>query len=75
MDLNDTSITVWCPLVDADERNGSLHVVEGSHKIVPDVSGPWGNPFFRNFEKRATREILEGPFPAEQAKLWLSTIA
>jgi Phytanoyl-CoA dioxygenase (PhyH) len=59
MDLNDTSITVWCPLVDADERNGSLHVVEGSHKIVPEVSGPWGNPFFRNFEKELLEKYLK----------------
>lgn len=59
IDINDTTITVWCPLSDTNEQNGTLQVVEGSHKLVPDISGPWGNPFFKNFEEELIEEYLK----------------
>ncbi|RCJ32535.1 hypothetical protein A6769_27780 [Nostoc punctiforme NIES-2108] len=34
---NYTSLTLWCPLIDTNEENGTLKVVEGSHKIVLDI--------------------------------------
>lgn len=46
---NDTSLTVWCPLIDVDEQNGTLYVVEGSHKIVPNIETYNTTPFFYNF--------------------------
>src|SRR5947209_20077215 len=33
ININDTSVTIWCPLLDTDESNGTIQVVEGSHKI------------------------------------------
>jgi hypothetical protein len=39
-DLNDTATTVFCPLVDTDEVNGSFHLVEGSHKISQHIFAP-----------------------------------
>lgn len=62
IEINDTSITVWCPLLDTDELNGTLQVVEASHKIVPEISGPTGNPFFRNFEAELIEKYLK-PLP------------
>ncbi len=47
--LNDTSITFWCPLVDTNEENGTLQVVEGSHKIMSDINGPAMTFYFDNF--------------------------
>lgn len=35
-----TSISVWCPLVDSNEKNGTLQVVPGSHKRFAPVRGP-----------------------------------
>lgn len=35
-----TSISVWCPLVDSNEQNGTLQVVPGSHKRFAPVRGP-----------------------------------
>lgn len=35
-----TSISVWCPLVDSNELNGTLQVVPGSHKRFAPVRGP-----------------------------------
>ena len=35
--LNDRTINIWCPLVDTDDYNGTLQVVEGSHKVMPNI--------------------------------------
>lgn len=35
-----TSISIWCPLVDSNTKNGTLQVVPGSHKRYGEVRGP-----------------------------------
>lgn len=35
-----TSVSIWCPLVDSDEQNGTLQIVPGSHKRFGLVRGP-----------------------------------
>jgi hypothetical protein len=61
-DLNDTTVTLWCPLVDVVESNGALQVVEGSHKIVPHVQGPNSPCYFRDFKDEVIRNHLR-PLP------------
>lgn len=46
---NETSLTVWCPLIDVDENNGTLQVIEGSHKIVPNIETFNSTPFYHNY--------------------------
>jgi hypothetical protein len=53
--LEDTSVTVWCPLLDTDVANGTLELVVGSHKIVPHVEGPSVPGFF----DKIRREVIE----------------
>ena len=35
-----TSISIWCPLVDSNESNGTLQVVPSSHKRFGEFRGP-----------------------------------
>ena len=35
-----TTVSIWCPLVDSTEVNGTLQVVPGSHKRFGEVRGP-----------------------------------
>lgn len=48
-DINETCIAVYCPLVDTNETNGAFHLVEGSHKIFPNVFAPTVPPYCLNF--------------------------
>lgn len=34
------TVSVWCPLVDSNQMNGTLEVVPGSHKRYGEVRGP-----------------------------------
>jgi Phytanoyl-CoA dioxygenase (PhyH) len=61
-DLNDTTVTFWCPLLDVVGSNGALQVVEGSHKIVPHVEGPNSPCYFRDFKEDLIRKHLR-PIP------------
>lgn len=35
-----TSVSIWCPLVDSNEQNGTLQVVPGTHKRYGEFRGP-----------------------------------
>lgn len=35
-----TSVSVWVPLVDSNEANGTLQMVDGSHKRFGEIRGP-----------------------------------
>jgi Phytanoyl-CoA dioxygenase (PhyH) len=58
MPVEDTSVTVWCPLVDVSENNGGIQIVESSHKIVPDIAALGAIDFFRPFEDVLVKDYL-----------------
>lgn len=50
-DLDDTSVTIWCPLQDTYRENGTIQFVPGSHKILPHVEGPALPGYFKDFKQ------------------------
>jgi hypothetical protein len=58
-DINDTTVTVWCPLVDVVAENGALQFVEGSHKILPHIEGPMNPGYFDTFRKELIQKYLK----------------
>lgn len=62
LDLEDTSVTMWCPLQDVDAQNGTLYLVPGSHKILPHIESidvAYGYPYFRDFESALIEKYLK----------------
>lgn len=49
--IKETPVVIWCPLVDVSESNGTLQVVEGSHKIVPGIFAYDYPNFFANYRE------------------------
>ncbi|MCF8253155.1 MAG: phytanoyl-CoA dioxygenase family protein [Bacteroidia bacterium] len=54
-----TSFTIWCPLVDTSTENGTITLVKGSHKIVPDIATLDVPYYFHNFEQTLLDNYLE----------------
>lgn len=54
-DIRDTTLTLWCPFVDAGPDNGCIQVVPGSHKIVPDIFTVGAPKYF----ERCYAELIE----------------
>lgn len=49
-DLDETTVSIWCPLVDTSPHNGGICVVSGSHKILPHVQAPSTPSYFAGLE-------------------------
>lgn len=60
--LEDTTVTLWCPLQDVDVHNGGIHVVPSSHKILPHVEGVLCPPYFKDFQEALIEKYLQ-PIP------------
>jgi hypothetical protein len=70
-DQNDTTVTIWCPLVDVIESNGALQLVSGSHKILPHVEGPNVPGYFRDFREALIGKYLKAlPMSAGEALIF-----
>jgi len=59
-----TSFTIWCPLVDTTLENGTIALVKGSHKILPDIATMDAPYYFQNFEDILVDKYLE-PIPCK----------
>ena len=68
------ALNVWCPLVDVDDRNGGLRVVEGSHRLFPNISAPAIPPYFHAYSDtlRKRSRLLE--LTAGEAVIFDSTL-
>lgn len=45
-DARHLTLNFWCPLVDTDDENGTLRLVVGSHKLVPNIETAHVTPYF-----------------------------
>ncbi len=71
----ETSVTIWCPLIDVDEHNGTLQVVEGSHKLVPNIESYMCKPFFYNYCESLMKEYSKPiPLKAGEAIIFDDTL-
>jgi Phytanoyl-CoA dioxygenase (PhyH) len=61
-DLDDTTVTIWCPLGDTDTTNGTLQVVPGSHKLLPHIEAPGAEGYFAGFTEALIAQHLK-PIP------------
>jgi hypothetical protein len=58
-EIKDTTLTIWCPLVDVSPENGTLKMVEGSHKIIPNIPTAKEPPFYTHFEDVLQEKYLK----------------
>ncbi len=58
-EIKDTTLTIWCPLVDVVPENGTLKIVEGSHKIIPNIPTAKEAPFYHDFEDVLQEKYLK----------------
>lgn len=54
-----TSVTIWIPLHNTNEQNGTIEVVEGSNKIINNISTLHLPYFFNDFESRIKEKYLK----------------
>jgi hypothetical protein len=67
-DPSDITVTVWVPLQDTDEENGTLMVVPGSHKLTRDIAYPRGGHYFGEYDQRiAEHRFVPLPVRAGEA--------
>lgn len=57
--FEDITLTAWVPLHDVDEENGTIHVVEGSHKLWHEIENPSLPKFYDSFESCLKKDYLK----------------
>lgn len=57
-DLNDITVTAWCPLMDVTSDNGTICVLPGSHKLVPAIEAVTTPKYYERFYDRVVEEWM-----------------
>lgn len=52
------SVSIWCPLIDTDKRNGTLAFVDGSHKYFRGPRGSYANRSFLLVDELIMKDYL-----------------
>lgn len=68
------TVTIWCALADVDPGNGGLEVVPGSHRLVPQVTGPGIAEYHFPFAQRLRPYAVPVPLRAGEAVLFDYTL-
>jgi len=64
------SLSIWCPLVDVDGRNGALQVVPGSHRLFRRVRGITIPSVYLELDEELDPYLVEVPVPAGTAVIY-----
>jgi hypothetical protein len=72
--FNDTNVNFWCPLIDVDEVNGTLQMVDGTHKLVSNIMCPHTTPFFYQYSESLKKKSTAIPLKAGEALFFENTI-
>ena len=69
-DLNDVTVTAWCPLVDTSPGNGTICVVPRSHTLVPAIEAVSTPKYYERFYDELIDHWLE-PVPLRRGQCLL----
>lgn len=73
-DTEDRNVIVWCPLVDADEVNGTIRLVTGSRRLVHDLSAPRGGVYYAHYHQALKDRARPVPLRAGEALVFDATM-
>lgn len=64
-------MTIWCPLIDTNTENGTIHLLPGSNKVIKEIQTPKIPCCFHAFREHIVERWLQ-PIPtlAGHALLW-----
>ncbi len=62
LDLSETTVTAWFPVIDVNKQNGTIEIIPGSHKLVPSIATMGGTTYFADFEDALVEKYFE-PVP------------
>ena len=68
------TVTIWCPLIDTDAVNGTIQVVKGSHKLVPDIATVTAKRYFDNFIGEIEKYSKHIPLKAGESIIFDDTL-
>jgi hypothetical protein len=69
-DADQVALNVWCPLIDVDDHNGTLALLPGSHKLVPNIEAAHVRPFFADYGDLLTELSVSLPLGAGEAVIF-----
>lgn len=73
-DPADVNLIVWCPLVDADDSNGTIRLVEGSQRITGDISAANATQYFAGYGEALKRRARSVSLAAGEALIFDATM-
>jgi hypothetical protein len=68
--LLDVNVGCWCPLIDTDNVNGTLHVLPGSQKLMPHIAAPHAAFYGEHYRHVLRKKSLSFPLRAGEAVIY-----
>jgi hypothetical protein len=69
-DAQAVTFTLWCALDDADEANGAMCMLPGSHKVSGQIIGPGTKPYFHRYPDKIKARSVPVPVRAGDAVMF-----